>query len=344
MRGGTKVHQTLEDEVHATVQVTVSLKEEAFALRLWNLIQGLRTLRTTGLTRELEVWGTVEGQVINGVIDELSYTSPDLGFEQELSQSQSSQSGKSKPTENQSSITDYLDPLRRRVYLTDVKTRGSARLPSGAALRPSRMQLFMYHRLLGDMAAGRLDFPKIVSRYGLQLEARFSDAFMAQIGSLHDEVFDEMEEDGMLPVAPVQMTDASSSTGRESPPPPNPIKYRSIAQILPLVQAELSQTFPQGADTLGDLVAIVYRHRDGGRIIGNHIFPTDHEALSRYLNLNFAWWLGRRSPEGVPIEEAYKCRMCEFAESCEWRKEREDEIVRRSRVQTSERTHALGGE
>lgn len=351
MRGGTKVHQKLEDQVHTTVQVDVSLKEEAFALRLWNFIQGLRTLRTTGLTRELEVWGIVEGQVINGVIDELSYTSPDLGPERELPEGQSPQEGAPSHPGEQSLITDYVDPdpLQRRVYLSDVKTRGSNRLPSGAALRPSRVQLFMYHRLLGDMAAGKLDFVKIVDRYGLQLEARFSDGFMAQIGSLYDEVFGERDgsDEDRLPAALGQAGESLGSKSdprRELSPPPDLIKYRSIEQILPLVQAELSHTFPQGSGTLGNLVSIVYRHRDDGHIIGNHTLPVDHEALSNYLKLNLDWWLGRRSPEGVPIEEAYKCGMCEFAERCQWRRERDDEIVRRSRAQTSARTHALGGE
>lgn len=349
MKGGTKVHQTLEDQVYTTIQVNVSLKEEAFALRLWNLIQGLRTLRDKGLTRELEVWGLVEGQVVNGVIDELSYTSPNLGFEEELSQSQPSQDGTSKIAAKQLSITEYLDPHRRRIYITDVKTRGSTRLPSGAALRPSRVQLFLYHRLLGDMAAGRLDFATIITRYGLQTDVRFSDAFMAQIGSLHDEVFEGVEPSEVEPgndAVPAPSKELTGMDGGYSDPPSVPgtdsnpasdlIRFRTIRQIIPLVQAELRETFPHGAETLGDLVAVIYRHREDGRIIGNQTFPTDTKALSNYLKLDLNWWLGKKNPDGVPIEEAYKCRMCEFAESCEWRRERNEEIVRKSRRQTNQ--------
>ncbi|KAH8204900.1 hypothetical protein TruAng_000939 [Truncatella angustata] len=341
MKGGTKVHQTLEDQIHTTIQVNISLKEEAFALRLWNFIQGLRTLRDTGLTRELEVWGLVEGQVINGVIDELSYTSPNLGFEEELSQGQSPQGSASDYAEKQAALTEYFDPHRRRVYLSDVKTRGSTRLPTGAALRPSRVQLFMYHRLLSEMAAGQLDLLKIVDRYGLQPQVRFSDAFMAQIGSLHDEVFDEVEPGEDAISAPSKQTgsgypEPSPKLDDGTSPPPDLIKYRSIQQIIPLVESELRETFPQGADTLGDVVAVVYRHRDDGRIIGNQTFPTDPEALSKYLKLDLAWWTGKRSPDGVPIEEAYKCGICEFAESCEWRTEKSNEIMRKSRRQMAE--------
>ncbi|ORY58091.1 exonuclease V a 5' deoxyribonuclease-domain-containing protein [Pseudomassariella vexata] len=337
MRGGTKVHQTLEDQVHTTVQISIATKEEAFALRLWNVIQGLRTLRDTGLTRELEVWGVIEGQVINGIIDEVSHTSPNAGLEQELHQSQSSQGTSPKHP----SIATYFDPHRRRAYLTDVKTRGSNSLPSGAALRPSKIQLSLYHRLLSDLAAGKLDFSAITSRYGLRDEMRFSDTFMAQIGSLHDEVFHN-ESDGDSP---------NSSTGYPGPSPTREpqastsldlIRYRSIQQILPLLRSELRDTFPQGAASLGKLIAIQYRHRDDGHIIGHQVFPADSEALDKYLKQSLAWWLGQRKAEGVPIEEAYKCRMCEFAETCEWRKSREDEFLRRKpRTQISRASSGL---
>ena len=77
MKQGTAVHKALEDEVHTTVQVSTTKREDSWGLRIWNIIQGLRTLRDTGRTREFEVWGTVGGELVNGVIDELSYTCPD---------------------------------------------------------------------------------------------------------------------------------------------------------------------------------------------------------------------------------------------------------------------------
>lgn len=314
MRGGTRVHQNLEDQVHTTIQVNITTKEEAFALRLWNVVQGLRTLRDTGMTRELEVWGMIEGQIVNGIIDEVSYESPNAAFEQELSLSQ------------QASIKDYLAPHPKKVYLTDVKTRASDRLPTGAALRPARVQLFLYHRLLGDMASGMVDFNIILDRYGLRVDALFSDAFMAQIGDLHDEIFYDADSDlGGPPSTP-----GSSQTK----PPHDLIRYRSIAQVIPLLQSELRETFPQGATTLGDLVAVQYRHREDGRILGNTFFPNDPGALKLYTSHNLQWWRGDRDAEGVSIEETYKCRSCEFAESCQWRKDKEAEFLQKRRNST----------
>ncbi|RYP57618.1 hypothetical protein DL769_009381 [Monosporascus sp. CRB-8-3] len=335
MKEGTRVHQALEDQVHTRIQVNVAAKEEAFAIRIWNLIQGLRTLRDTGMTRELEVWGMVHGEVANGVIDEVSYACPNTAFEEEL-QGEWSQGGATEDPKPRSSIVDYFRPQRGRVYLTDIKARGSTRLPSGAALRPARVQLFLYHRLLSDMASGKVDYPAIIARYGLSPQARFSDAFMAQIGELHDEVFSDADlEPEDLPSTPrsprygpdTGYPGSSPDTSAHLAPLPDLLRYRSIEQLIPLLQSELEETFPQGADTISELLAVQYRRRDDGCIIGNNSFPNAPEALDDYLRWNLNWWRGGREAEGVSIEETYKCRSCEFAEMCQWRKDREEEII-----------------
>ncbi|KAI1652955.1 exonuclease V [Daldinia decipiens] len=341
MRGGTRVHQTLEDQVHTTVQVSINTKEEAFALRIWNVIQGLRTLRDVGMTRELEVWGIIEGQVVNGIIDEVSHDSPNAAFEQELSQSESSKGFATSYPKQQTSMADFLEPPRKKFYLTDVKTRGSGRLPTGAALRPARVQLFLYHRLLGEMASGAVDFTAILDRYGLTADALFSDAFMAQVGDLHDEIFYDADSD-VGGASSSRSTRSGCDTDWPDPSsnllPQDLIRYRSITQMLPLLQSELRETFPQGAATIGELLAVQYRHREDCRILGNNSFPNDPEALEGYLRQNFKWWRGERDAEGVSIEETYKCRSCEFAESCQWRKDKETEFLQKKRGITDLRT------
>lgn len=309
MRGGSRLHQKLEDEVHTTVQVSIASKEEAFALRLWNIIQGLRTLRDTGKTRELEVWGTVEGEIFNGVIDQLSHESPNASFEEEQN--------RANLGVQQSSITDYISPSHKKVYITDVKTRSTHRLPSGVALRPARVQLFLYHRLLSDMATDQVDYDAVFKRYGLNGEARFSDAFMAQIGGLHDEVFYDADTE-------VEHTPPETES-------PDLIGYRSISQIIPLLKAELRETFPHGSASIGDLLCVEYHHRDTERICGYNTFHNDPEALEGFIKANLQWWRGEREPDGVCIEETYKCRWCEFAETCQWRKDKEVEFLNNRR-------------
>ncbi len=50
--------------------------------------------------------------------------------------------------------------------------------------------------------------------------------------------------------------------------------------------------------------------------------------ISEYVDEEMRWWKGEREARGVEVEEAYKCRSCEFAEGCGWRREKVEEAVR----------------
>ena len=343
MRQGSKVHQKLEDEVHTTVKVDIITKEDGFGLRLWNLVQGLRTLRDTGLTRELEVWGMVDGNLVNGVIDSVSYENPNPEFEEELS------SQESQLDPQQSRLIDYFPPQRKgketlprpKIYLTDVKTRGSLAPVSNALLRPAKIQLLLYHRFLSDMAAGRLDYFKVCRRYGLDIDDPFSDTFLAQVGSLHDEVFvDAMSSSAEPPSSslsagqPTQSEPFSSHPEIATPVEPDLVKYSNLRELLSLVKEEVQLSFPEGEDSLGHMLRVQYIYRADGRELDLHDFPISKQALEAYLSKYMAWWRGERKARGVDIEEAFKCKSCEFAADCSWREGMDQELITKARQKT----------
>lgn len=335
MKEGTRLHKELEDEVHTTVQVDITTKEDAFGLRIWNLISGLRTIRETGLTRELEVWGLVDGNLVNGVIDGVSTENPDL----EVAAEEPTPSGGAQP-----SITQFFSPKKggqapaRKVYLTDVKTRGTTKPANTAQLRPAKVQLFLYHRFLSEMAAGKLDYYRIFRRYNLDPDEPFSDTFLAQMASLHDGEFFgqgfDSDDEYKLPASPTPTgkdTDVEKSDDGS-----DFIKYRSLRELVPLLESEVKQTFPDGAASIGDTLSVEYRFRRDGSLIDNRTFPMDDETLDQYLSGTLQWWKGEREPRGVQIEDAWKCMMCEFAEDCTWRKGLDEERLKvvRQRLQT----------
>lgn len=228
MRQGTKIHRKLEDEVHTTVPVSITTTEDSWGLRIWNVIQGLRTLRETGKTRELEVWGVIDGEIVNGVIDELSYECSDPAYaEQEAQREDQGREARDELPENQSTITDYLlspaggngktfsqlgtgiensmgppanpQPIRtkqnrkqedKKVYITDMKTRSVKSLPSAMAARPTEVQLQLYHSILTSLAQGKAPLSAFADRYNFNPTVPFSDSFIAQVGSLNEQFFD----------------------------------------------------------------------------------------------------------------------------------------------------------
>ncbi|KAK3324070.1 exonuclease V [Cercophora scortea] len=340
MKRGSGIHETLEKQVYTTVEVDIKKPEDAFGLKLWNIIQGLRTLRDTGLTRELEVWGLVDGNVVNGVIDGLSYENPDPQLEEEVLSSRGSQSSQGSNSQQ----TDYFPsstPSTGSIFITDVKTRGTKTPPSRVQTRGTIIQLFLYHRFLSEMASDKLDYLSIFARYRLNPDQPFSDAFMAQIGALHEEVFsdDDGSSDFVSAVSTTSKLPPSEADSPSSDLLEETMKYRTLRSLLPLLKFEIQLTFPRGASTLGQIVAVEYRYRAkteadeaNGAIICVNTHYVEQETLDMYLRDTMQWWRGEREPRGVVLEEAYKCHSCEFVHDCEWRSKLDQEALRKARV------------
>ncbi|KAJ2902160.1 Exonuclease V [Zalerion maritima] len=317
MKGGTKVHEKLERQVHMPVKVTVTKHEDGFGLRLWNIVQGLRTLREINLTRELEVWGLVDGNIVNGVIDHLQvdYVEPkDAGGD----------AAQPHITQHFSSSQSTTKGGERRILLTDVKTTRlkpfGKGLPGGSALVQNRLQLYLYYNFICDMADGNLDLLDIFQRYSMDPDAVFSDAYLAQVAEVHPEIFDEM-----MPDSSVASKAASSATDSH-------VKYRTLREMIPLYQDEMRKAFPRGSRDIVPQATIEYRNRGSGEIVGARTLDLDSAEIQPHLDKYMEWWYGKRPAEGVPIEEAYKCGICDFAESCTWRESMDQEILARARA------------
>lgn len=370
MKRGSKVHQTLEDQVHRTVVMDVQTKEEAWGLRFWNIIQGLQTLRETGMTRELEVWGIIDGQVVNGVIDELSYICPNRELEetsrlarttkdalligqvtlesflkQQSAKDPANGSIRSKffkikrsdeaeqESENKAKKLDSLPTRMSRIYLTDVKTRaGSVKsMPQGASFRPTLMQLMLYHRLFSDMATGNINPHTLFNRHGLKPNLPFGDSFISQIAAVNAETFYD---------APSPSYDSTSEVPSSSSltVPQDTIDlllaHNSLHSLWALMMREFGLTIPDGPTNIGNVLKVEYRGQSDGAILGVRTFLYEESVLSAYLEDGLRWWRGERDARGVCVEEAYKCGFCEFADDCEWRKTKTEEAVRVHRERT----------
>ena len=379
MKQGTKVHQALEDEVHRTVPVEITKKEDSWGLRLWNIIQGLRTLRDTGRTRELEIWGSIGGEIVNGIIDELSYDCPDPELEKEAGKL----GPKGAPVEEimlpeyQTSITDYLlaaggrkeggqsiasammrdEPTTQitsakevRIYITDVKTRAHPTLPAGASIRPTVLQLHLYHHMLENLAQGNFALIQLAERYQLDVNETFSDSFIAQIGGLNQEIFELASSQDAGP--PDEITASQIASSQDSMDVL--LKHNNLGSLWDFMMSQFRQTFllpvnaneaqtstPRSTSELdppaalptrlsplltAEYLAPTYKHVAGTakKSIGSKSFNFNAGFLRSYLEDNLAWWRGERPAKGVELQEAWKCRSCDFRDDCAWIHERDE--------------------
>ncbi|KAL1866284.1 hypothetical protein Plec18167_009124 [Paecilomyces lecythidis] len=398
MKQGSAVHKVLEDEVHTTVPVEITTKEDAWALRIWNVIQGLRTLREYGMTRELEIWGLIDGEIVNGVIDQLSYECPDPELEASSEAYYAdAQASRAVLPEYQMSLADYLlspsqggkklsdlawaEPQRAsmdvsgppppevfsipRVYMTDIKTRGSRSVPtvSSSSFRPTQLQLqFYYHMLNRLIMSDDITMGLLASRYGLDPERAFSDAFIAKVGGLNDRFFDAPSSQESDPdYIPSRRQPSSSQTSAPSSSQDSTsilLSHNNLNTLWSLMKTQLRRAFiPSGDSTISpsipalsqpDILAAypttlsplltaqylsstVTDDETSPKILGSRSFLYDPSSLDSYISEQMAWWRGGRAPRGVEVMDAWKCRICEFRDDCTWREEKERAFADRRR-------------
>ncbi|KAK2738340.1 hypothetical protein FQN57_007100 [Myotisia sp. PD_48] len=364
MKRGTAIHKLLEEQIHTPVAVDVATKEDAWAIRLWNVIESLRTLRATGLTREMEVWGKIDGILIGGKIDMLSRGCPDPEFELSVSNrneiaprplakdvspataTATSLDGELQQTKTSSTITQpdetdtdqlTLDQSEGMIYLTDMKYKDLSynfNIPNvtDVKFRPVRTQLqFYYHLLSRFITSDDVTIDDIANRHGLDSQKTFSSEFVAQIGEIYQEGIDM----------------ASSA---ESQDPLTVISnHNTLSRLWQLMKDQIRYTFlplqapssatpsrtPLLSTLLSPILTVSYitetsteespssRSKspttDDYHLIGSRSFVFDPDVFYPYLLDEVNWWRGRRPVKGVSLEEAWKCRFCEFKDTCSWR-------------------------
>ena len=339
MKQGSEVHRILEEQDHDMVKVQVKTKEDTWGLKIWNVIQGLRALRTTGRTRELEIWGVIDGQVINGIIDEISYTCPDPALEEALENSKGEAAEKIKSTlpTGQAPITDFLENdvsieldsgasldnhPQRKAYITDVKTRRKMYLPQGASLRGTLMQLMLYRLLLESLVTNAVPSDVIFARYDLKPLEPFSSTFIAEIAALSFNFRADTP-----PSSGVSFNSTQTSI--------HELESHNNLSALWNVMIDESTRAISGSSALGDVLRAEFRFSETGEIFGNKIFAYDAEKLREYLVDEMSWWKGERQARGVDVEEAFKCQICEFSDECSWRKEKAEEAIMKHRLRAT---------
>ncbi|KAM0717987.1 hypothetical protein Q7P37_006319 [Cladosporium fusiforme] len=353
MKQGSSVHKVLEEQVHREVKVDVQTREDMFGLRIWNVVQGLRTLRATGMTREMEVWGILDGEVVNGIIDEINTVCSDEQAEEAMLKQEETGKQKGKPMETgQKTLTGFLQqPQNARIleehfsnaptsshhdvprtfYISDVKTRQSKSLPpNGSQSKPVYMQLMLYRRLLASLAANETPAERVFERYNLDPHATFSDSFIAEVGQLDFDSSDNEDDDGTYRSSQDSVSEL--------------LAHNSLSSLWCFMIAEFARTIPNPVppsptvrSSLSKLLAVEYRSGSSGDVIGKKSFVHNDKVLDDYIDDEVRWWRGQRATKGVDIEDAFKCRICEFAEGCSWREEKIEEAKRKARLRNGAR-------
>ncbi|KAF9531877.1 exonuclease V a 5' deoxyribonuclease-domain-containing protein [Crepidotus variabilis] len=64
-------------------------------------------------------------------------------------------------------------------------------------------------------------------------------------------------------------------------------------------------------------------------LVGSKTFFSDQVEMDTHISDVLRWWRGERPPRGVSIEFTWRCRTCEYANDCEWRSAKAQELTRK---------------
>ncbi|XP_024410406.2 exonuclease V [Desmodus rotundus] len=169
-------------------------------------------------------------------------------------------------------------------------------------------------------AKGELELVELKTRRGpmLPLEAqKKKDRFQV---SLYKYIFDAMVRGKVTAASLLHHTKLHP----EKPLGPSVLKHaqqggfsvRSLGDLMELVFLSLTLSdLP-----VIDILKIEYVHQETAALLGSETVSFGEKELRNKVQHYMAYWVGRREPQGVDVEEAWKCRTCNYAGICEWRK------------------------
>ena len=75
---------------------------------------------------------------------------------------------------------------------------------------------------------------------------------------------------------------------------------------------------------------INYTSQKDGHCFAEETVEYDETWVSNKIEYRLSYWNGKRTTEGVDIENAWKCQSCYYADDCIWRQTKSAELARRN--------------
>ncbi|CAH1768184.1 22976_t:CDS:2 [Entrophospora sp. SA101] len=163
--------------------------------------------------------------------------------------------------------------------ISDTKTKSRIIKPSKSTiLMSTKVQLMLYKKLFDELIKNQMDFKKMFEHLNLNPDRPFSSDLQELLSSFDFKQYFEK------------------------------FKERKLEYSLSLL-AELINEYVKSIGTSSNLLEVNYRYQGDGKDLGSVLFEFEEENLEKKLKRGILYWKGIVKPQGVEIEEAWKCRQ-----------------------------------
>ncbi|CAH1801498.1 unnamed protein product [Owenia fusiformis] len=183
------------------------------------------------------------------------------------------------------------DPNTQELDLVEFKTRESNSTPGNAQKKTHEMQLCIYNQMWDELVTGKFyDKEAYAHHLRLDLTAELGAGVLNEIRSATIDAFHVKNLDQLLDVC-----------------------FSHMRHLTCINQIYIEYTFQRDKSLIG---------------IEEVLF--NEKVFNQKMAHAISYWKGERTIDGVDIEDAWKCKKCDFGEVCVWRKKKAEECAEKN--------------
>ncbi len=149
----------------------------------------------------------------------------------------------------------------------------------------------------------------------------------SDVTALEDPVGDDGEDEGLpmslFPPGTCPKSQADTNQPVEAPDAPAlEVEQVGAEADAASTKSTVSVAAADSSDTTSSpsvALSPATRHAKDPRVIGTYTFVHSPRLLAARLDVSLSFWMSKREPVGVNLDEVVRCGWCEFEEGCEWR-------------------------
>ncbi|XP_038056806.1 exonuclease V-like [Patiria miniata] len=201
------------------------------------------------------------------------------------------------PLGHQFLVVGTIDELRfdshGRFELVEFKTRGDLSRPiRRQQMQAYKMQMMLYKQMLDDLVRGRVDGREVLRSLRMDPDQVLIDELLPYVRALGDGLRTSITLGELMTIVLQQF------------------EFLSHVEVLTLE----------------------FSGRDNSATVAKETVEFDADWLRQRLDHCRAYWTEEREVEGVDIEDTWKCRICAFYDTCQWRQKMNEICAQKNTV------------
>ena len=193
------------------------------------------------------------------------------------------------------------------LIILDFKTRRTNTMPSEAQKRGHALQLMLYKCMLDSLTCGITKMNLLAEHLNLNFKRELTEGALEHISRYGMQTLFTQSKT-------TDKVDGNSSTAE------------GVGGGLRVTLGELAEKISElivGLNLpLVSSLMVQYVYQQTCKEIGMEVIEYDEAWARKAYENSLDFWLGKREPQGVDLEDLWKCDSCQFKDVCVWRRQK----------------------